>query len=64
MKSSQPLYTVLIGFNYGKDNKRHEAGERSISLPAKVAANLLALDTPAISLQPQDETSQPEGVQN
>jgi hypothetical protein len=57
MKTSQPLYTILIGFNYGRDGKRHEAGERNVHLPAKVAHDLLNQNPPVIALQPAASTS-------
>jgi hypothetical protein len=57
----QPRYDVLIGFNYGKDNKRHEAGEKNVALPETVAQNLLSHIPPAVSLSASPKSS-PEGV--
>jgi hypothetical protein len=41
-------YLVLIGFNYGHDNKRHEPGD-VVTLPLAVAETLLGLEQPAIT---------------
>jgi hypothetical protein len=49
-KSGAPapeLYEVLTGFNYGRDNRRHEPGE-VVELPARVADALLKHDPPAV----------------
>jgi hypothetical protein len=50
MKTKQPAerFLVLTGFNYGRDNKRHEVGE-IVPLPAGVAAALLACEPPAVT---------------
>jgi hypothetical protein len=42
MKKKKEQYVVKTGFNYGADDKRHDEGEGPISLPADVAAQLLA----------------------
>jgi hypothetical protein len=58
-KQPQARYSVLIGFNYGKDNRRHEAGEQNITLPAVVALQLLAHNPPVIAENPSPS---PEGA--
>lgn len=45
----QPAYRVLIGFNYGTPEQRHEPGDIMTELPAAVAAELLTHNPPAIS---------------
>ncbi len=41
-------YQVLVGFNYGAHDRRHEIGE-IVSLPSEVADLLLAHTPPAIT---------------